>query len=74
MISLGFDQKSPQIYQMVAELEQDYTDIGFDVFLESIQSKLGEKVAFLSRTPRTASTRSSTSSTRTRPTPFRSTT
>ncbi len=29
---------------MIAELEQDNTDIGFDIFLEAIENKLGEKV------------------------------
>lgn len=43
MQSLGFENKNPTIYQMIADLEKEGTDIDFDQFLDAITSKLGDK-------------------------------
>ncbi|CAD8049469.1 unnamed protein product [Paramecium primaurelia] len=43
MQSLGFDQKNPTIFNMIAELENEGTDIDFDQFLDAITSKLGNR-------------------------------
>lgn len=43
MQSLGFENKNPTIYQMIADLEKDQTDIDFEQFLDAITSKLGDK-------------------------------
>merc|ERR1719464_682843 len=43
MRSLGFETKNPTIFQMIADLDQDGTNIGFDDFLEQITQKLGDK-------------------------------
>ena len=43
MQSLGFENKNPTIYQMIADLENLGSAIDFDQFLDSITSKLGDK-------------------------------
>ncbi|CAE7246221.1 Icl1e [Symbiodinium microadriaticum] len=43
MRSLGFETKNPTIFQMIADLDQDGTAIGFDDFLDAITAKLGDK-------------------------------
>merc|ERR1712113_1285396 len=43
MRSLGFETKNPTIFQMIADLDQDGTTIGFDDFLDAIIQKLGDK-------------------------------
>jgi len=43
MQSLGFEQKNPTIYQMIADLEQEGNAIDFETFLNAITSKLGDK-------------------------------
>ena len=43
MQSLGFENKNPTIYQMIADLEKEGQDIDFDQFLDAITSKLGDK-------------------------------
>merc|ERR1712203_1054265 len=43
MHSLGFEKKSPTVYEMIAELEQSGNEIYFEEFLEAISSKLGNR-------------------------------
>ena len=45
MQSLGFENKNPTIYAMIADLEKAAGggDIDFDTFLDAITSKLGDK-------------------------------
>lgn len=44
MQSLGFDNKNPTVYQMIADLDREYsTSIDFEEFLDAITSKLGDK-------------------------------
>jgi Ca2+-binding EF-hand superfamily protein len=45
MQSLGFENKNPTIYAMIADLEKAAGggDIDFDTFLEAITAKLGDK-------------------------------
>jgi len=43
MQSLGFESKNPTIYAMIADLENAGTEIDFEMFLEAITSKLGDK-------------------------------
>ena len=43
MQSLGFDNKNPTIYQMIADLENEGKDVDFEQFLDAITSKLGDK-------------------------------
>merc|ERR1739844_837469 len=43
MRSLGFETKNPTIFQMIADLDQNGTPIGFDEFLDAITQKLGDK-------------------------------
>ena len=43
MQSLGFEQKNPTIYQMIADLEQEGNSIDFETFLNAITAKLGDK-------------------------------
>jgi Ca2+-binding EF-hand superfamily protein len=43
MRSLGFETKNPTIFQMIADLDQDGTPIGFEDFLDAITAKLGDK-------------------------------
>ena len=43
MNSLGFEKKSPTVYEMICELEEYGTDIDFDEFLEAISGKLGNR-------------------------------
>jgi len=43
MQSLGFEQKNPTIYQMIADLEQEGNAIDFETFLNAITAKLGDK-------------------------------
>jgi Ca2+-binding EF-hand superfamily protein len=41
MQSLGFENKNPTIYQMIAELEDLEKEIDFEEFLDAITNKLG---------------------------------
>ena len=41
MQSLGFENKNPTIYQMIAELEDLDREIDFEEFLDAITNKLG---------------------------------
>jgi Ca2+-binding EF-hand superfamily protein len=43
MQSLGFDNKNPTIYQMIADLENEGKEVDFEQFLDAITSKLGDK-------------------------------
>nr|QDO16204.1 centrin 2 [Lingulodinium polyedra]QDO16206.1 centrin 2 [Lingulodinium polyedra] len=43
MRSLGFETKNPTIFQMIADLDQDGTPIGFEDFLDAITAKLGDR-------------------------------
>ena len=43
MQSLGFENKNPTIYQMIAELEDLDRQIDFEEFLDAITNKLGDK-------------------------------
>eukprot|EP00357_Protocruzia_adherens_P024297 CAMPEP_0114995890 /NCGR_PEP_ID=MMETSP0216-20121206/13994_1 /TAXON_ID=223996 /ORGANISM="Protocruzia adherens, Strain Boccale" /LENGTH=184 /DNA_ID=CAMNT_0002360009 /DNA_START=46 /DNA_END=600 /DNA_ORIENTATION=+ len=45
MQSLGFENKNPTIYQMIADLDQEGASggIDFDQFLDAITAKLGDK-------------------------------
>ena len=43
MHSLGFEKKSPTVYEMIAELEERGRDIFFDEFLDAISNKLGNR-------------------------------
>ena len=43
MISLGFQKKSPTVYEMICELEEMGGEIDFDDFIEAISNKLGNK-------------------------------
>lgn len=45
MQSLGFEQKNPTIYNMIAELDYDNREVDFEEFLSAIIDKLGDKVA-----------------------------
>ncbi len=45
MQSLGFDQKNPTIYNMIADLDYDNREVEFEEFLAAIIDKLGDKVA-----------------------------
>ena len=44
MQSLGFDQKNPTIYNMIADLDYDNREVEFEEFLAAIIDKLGDKV------------------------------
>lgn len=46
MQSLGFEQKNPTIYNMIAELDYDNREVDFEEFLSAIIDKLGDKVTF----------------------------
>ena len=43
MISLGFQKKSPTVYEMICELEELGGEIDFEEFLEAISNKLGNR-------------------------------
>lgn len=43
MQSLGFEQKNPTIFNMIADLEAEGRDIDFEEFLDGITAKLGDK-------------------------------
>ena len=43
MQSLGFEAKNPTIYHMIADLENQGSEIEFEDFLDAITSKLGDK-------------------------------
>ena len=43
MNSLGFQKKSPTVYEMICELEQLGSEIDFEEFLDAISSKLGNR-------------------------------
>jgi hypothetical protein len=68
MSSLGFESKNPTIFNMIADLEGLGREVDFEEFLDGITSRLGDKESRVRPLPRrTASTRSSTSSTTTTP-------
>lgn len=43
MNSLGFEKKSPTVYEMICDLENMGNEIDFDDFLEAISNKLGNR-------------------------------
>ena len=43
MHSLGFEKKSPTVYEMICDLEDKGNDCDFDEFLDAISSKLGNR-------------------------------
>ena len=43
MISLGFQKKSPTVYEMICELEEIGGEVDFEDFLDAISNKLGNK-------------------------------
>lgn len=43
MHSLGFEKKSPTVYEMIAELEERGREIYFEEFLDAISNKLGNR-------------------------------
>ena len=43
MHSLGFEKKSPTVFEMICELEQLGSEVDFDEFLNAISSKLGNR-------------------------------
>ena len=43
MNSLGFEKKSPTVYEMICDLEQMGNEVDFDEFLEAISNKLGNR-------------------------------
>ena len=43
MHSLGFEKKSPTVYEMICELEESGHEVDFDEFLQAISSKLGNR-------------------------------
>jgi Ca2+-binding EF-hand superfamily protein len=43
MHSLGFEKKSPTVYEMICELEEAGPEVDFDQFLDAISSKLGNR-------------------------------
>ncbi len=43
MKSLGFDVKSPTVYEMIEELESNGNEVDFEEFLDAISSKLGNR-------------------------------
>ncbi len=43
MHSLGFEKKSPIVYEMICDLEERSTEVDFDEFLDAISSKLGNR-------------------------------
>ena len=43
MHSLGFEKKSPTVYEMICDLESEGAECDFENFLEAISSKLGNR-------------------------------
>ena len=43
MMSLGFEKKSPTVYEMICDLENVGNEIDFDEFLDAICNKLGNR-------------------------------
>ena len=43
MNSLGFEKKSPIVYEMICELDEYGSDIDFQEFLDAITTKLGNR-------------------------------
>lgn len=43
MHSLGFEKKSPTVYEMICDLEEKGAEIDFDEFLDAISNKLGNR-------------------------------
>ena len=43
MHSLGFEKKSPTVYDMICELEEGGHEVDFEEFLNAISSKLGNR-------------------------------
>lgn len=43
MHSLGFEKKSPTVYEMICDLEEKGGEIDFEEFLDAISSKLGNR-------------------------------
>ena len=43
MHSLGFEKKSPTVYEMICDLEAEGGEVDFDLFLDAISNKLGNR-------------------------------
>lgn len=43
MHSLGFEKKSPTVYEMICDLEERGHEVDFEEFLDAISSKLGNR-------------------------------
>ena len=43
MNSLGFEKKSPTVYEMICDLESEGGEVNFEYFLEAISNKLGNR-------------------------------
>ena len=43
MHSLGFEKKSPTVYEMICDLEEKGAEVDFDEFLDAISNKLGNR-------------------------------
>ena len=43
MHSLGFEKKSPTVYEMICDLEERGNEVDFEEFLDAISSKLGNR-------------------------------
>ena len=43
MHSLGFEKKSPTVYEMICDLEERGSEVDFEEFLDAISSKLGNR-------------------------------
>ena len=43
MHSLGFEKKSPTVYEMICDLEAEGGEVDFEIFLDAISNKLGNR-------------------------------
>ena len=43
MHSLGFEKKSPTVYEMICDLENEGGEVDFELFLDAISNKLGNR-------------------------------
>ena len=43
MHSLGFEKKSPTVYEMICDLEAEGGEVDFELFLDAISNKLGNR-------------------------------
>ena len=43
MHSLGFEKKSPTVFEMISDLEEEGGEVNFDMFLDAISNKLGNR-------------------------------